>query len=231
MKTRLSKALAKSGIASRRAAEELIFAGMVRVNGETILLPQFQVDPTTDTIEYKNRPIEVKKNFFYYVMNKPKGYLCTHERRTGEKLIYDLFPRTHSRLFTVGRLDKDTTGLLLVTNDGAFAQRIAHPSYNCEKEYLVCCSESITPSHIKKLQRGCLIEGKCAIPKRVEKVHKTGVTITLQEGIKREIRILIKQCNLTLLSLERIRIGKLLLKDLAIGTYREMTPREKACFF
>lgn len=231
MKTRLSKALAKSGIASRRAAEELIFAGMVRVNGEIIRLPQFQVDPTLDTIEYKNSKISFNRNFFYYVMNKPKGYLCTHERRAGEKLIYDLFPRTHSRLFSVGRLDKDTTGLLVVTNDGAFAQRIAHPSFNCEKEYLVCCSESITPSHIKKLQRGCLIEGKWAIPKRIEKVHKTQVAITLQEGIKREIRILIKQCNLTLLSLERIRIGKLYPRDLACGTYREMTPREKACFF
>lgn len=231
MKTRLSKALAKAGIASRRAAEELIFAGMVRVNGETILLPQFQVDPAIDTIEYKNRRIQVDEKFFYYVMNKPKDYLCTHERRKGEKLIYDLFPRMHPRLFSVGRLDKDTTGLLLITSDGKFAQRIAHPSYTCEKEYLVSCSESITSGHIKQLQRGCVIEGKLAIPKRVEKVHKTQIAITLQEGIKREIRILVKQCSLTLLTLQRIRIGKLMLKDLTIGTYREMTPREKACFF
>lgn len=231
MKTRLSKALAKAGIASRRAAEELISAGAVRVNGETIRIPQFQVDPSIDAIEYKSRRIEMPEHFSYYIMNKPKGYLCTHVRRKGEKLVYDLFPRSHLRLFTVGRLDKDTTGLLLVTNDGKFAQRIAHPSYQCEKEYLVCCSESITPDHIKKLMRGCLIEGKWATPKKVEPVSRSKLRITLQEGLKREIRILIKQCHLTLLSLERIRIGKLFLRDLSQGSYREMTAREKACFF
>ncbi len=231
MKTRLSKALAKAGIASRRAAEELIVAGAVRVNGETIRIPQFPVDPSIDLIEYKNRRIELLEHLSYYIMNKPKGYLCAHVRRKGEKLVYDLFPRSHSRLFTVGRLDKDTTGLLLVTNDGQFAQRIAHPSYECEKEYLACCSESITPDHIKKLMRGCMIEGKRAIPKKVVSVSRSKLLITLQEGLKREIRVLIKQCNLTLLSLERIRIGKLFLSDLPQGSYREMTSREKACFF
>ena len=231
MKTRLSKALAKAGIASRRAAEELILAGAVRVNGETIRTPQFQVDPSIDAIEYKSRRIEMPEHFSYYIMNKPKGYLCSHVRRKGEKLIYDLFPRSHWRLFTVGRLDKDTTGLLLVTNDGKFAQRIAHPSYQCEKEYLVCCSESISPDHIKKLMRGCRIEGKWAIPKKVEPVSRSKLRITLQEGLKREIRILIKQCHLTLLSLERIRIGQLFLRDLSQGSYREMSSREKACFF
>lgn len=231
MKTRLSKTLAKAGIASRRAAEELIFAGLVQVNGETIRLPQFMVDPATDTIKYKNRQVAVQDNFFYYVMNKPKGYLCTHERKKGEKLIYDLFPKAHPRLFSVGRLDKDTTGLLLITSDGKFAEKIAHPSYGCEKEYLVICSESITSQHLKKLKRGCIIEERLAIPKRVEKIQKTQLSITLQEGIKREIRILVKQCGLTLLTLQRIRIGKLQLRDLPGGTYREMTPREKACFF
>lgn len=231
MKTRLSKALAKAGMASRRAAEELIIAGLIRVNGEIIRIPQFPVDPSMDAIEYKNRKIEFPEEFSYYIMNKPKGYLCAHVRRKGEKLVYDLFPRNHSRLFTVGRLDKDTTGLLLITNDGQFAQRIAHPSYECEKEYLVCCSESITPHHIKNLMRGCLIEGKRAIPKKVVSVSRSKLRITLQEGLKREIRVLIKQCNLTLLSLERIRIGKLFLRDLPLGSYREMTAREKACFF
>lgn len=231
MKIRLSKALAKAGIASRRAAEELIVAGSVRVNGETLRIPQSPVDPSIDVIEYKNRRIEFPEDFSYYIMNKPKGYLCAHVRRKGEKLVYDLFPRNHPRLFTVGRLDKDTTGLLLVTNDGQFAQRIAHPSHECEKEYLVCCSESITSNHIKNLLRGCLIEGKRAIPKKVVLVSRSNLRITLQEGLKREIRVMIKQCNLTLLSLERIRIGRLFLRDLPPGSYREMTAREKACFF
>lgn len=231
MKIRLSKALAKAGISSRRRAEELIFAGLVQVNGETIRLPQFIVDPAIDIIEYKNRAIVIQNTFFYYIMNKPKGYLCTHQSRKGEKLIYDLFPKTHPRLFSVGRLDKDTTGLLVITSDGKFAQKIAHPSYSCEKEYLVVCRESITVEYLKKLKRGCVIEGRLAIPKKVEKIQETKLSITLEEGIKREIRILVQQCGLTLLSLRRIRIGKLRLRNLPIGTYREMTPREKACFF
>ena len=135
-KKRLSKALAAAGVASRRACEELIFAGRVQVNGETILLPQHHIDWSRDQIHLDGEPVKNEQKKVYYLLNKPTGYICSNTRPGKQKIVLDLFPNTLERLFTVGRLDKETAGLLLVTNDGHFANQVIHPSSNIIKKYI-----------------------------------------------------------------------------------------------
>src|SRR5271169_5148464 len=133
-KKRLSKALAAAGIASRRAAEEIIFEGRVKVNGAVVKVPQTLVDWDSDAIVVDGEPINGEEKKVYYVLNKPHGFICSNARIGSKKLVLDLFAGLPYRLFTVGRLDRDTTGLLIVTNDGHFANRVIHPSSNISKE-------------------------------------------------------------------------------------------------
>ena len=133
-KQRLSKVLAAAGIASRRACEELIFNGVVKVNG-VITKKQILVNPNVDEITVRDQPIKAKESKVYYLLNKPPGFICTNKRSGAQsKLVLDLFKEEGHRLFTVGRLDKDTQGLLIVTNDGHFANQVIHPSSDIQKD-------------------------------------------------------------------------------------------------
>ncbi len=132
-KQRLSKILAQRGVASRRACEELIFSRRVQVNGKVILEPQFHVNPAVDKILVDHQPIKKSNPFLYLLFHKPKGMVCSHQRQSNNKLIYDAFSHESARLFSIGRLDKDTSGLLLMTNDGQFAHKVIHPSSNISK--------------------------------------------------------------------------------------------------
>lgn len=226
-KKRLSKALAAAGIASRRAAEELIFEGRVKVNGHVVLVPQTLVDWEKDTIMVDEAPIRGEEKKVYFILNKPHGYICSNTRLGSKKLVVDLFDHLNLRLFTVGRLDRDTTGLLLVTNDGHFANKVIHPSSNISKEYLVKTQQEVTDVHLKEISKGTYIEDSWVKPVKVEKVRKGTIKVVVKEGKKREVRLLVQNAGLDILELSRIRIGGLRLGPIPEGTFREMTENEK----
>ncbi len=228
MKKRLSKTLSAAGIASRRAAEELIFSGRVLVNGEVVNLPQTLVDSQKDRIMVDGERIRGEERKVYFLINKPIGYLCTSA--PGTKSILNLFSHIKLRLFTVGRLDKETSGLLLLTNDGAFANRVIHPSYNVTKEYLAKTGQEITPAHLEALSRGARVEGTFVKPVSVKKVRRGTVKIVVSEGKKHEVRQLLANAKLEVRELSRIRIGPLTLGSLPLGDYRELTEEELAQF-
>lgn len=227
---RLSKTLAAAGVASRRACEEIIFAGRVKVNGVVVKVPQTGVT-AKDKITVDGNPIERAEQKKYYILNKPAGYLCTAKRTSKSKIVLDLFTDVKERLFTVGRLDKDTEGLLIVTNDGHFAQRVIHPSADIHKEYLVKTDHDVTDEHLKAIATGTLVEGAYVKPVRVTKVRKGTIKIVIGEGKKREVRLLLQAAGLNVASLTRIRIGSLQMGQLPVGEYREMTEREMEIIF
>jgi 23S rRNA pseudouridine2605 synthase len=224
---RLSKALAAAGIASRRACEELIFDGKVTVNGQIVLTPQTLVSWETDDICIDEVPVSKEQERVYFILNKPKGYICTNARLGSKKLVIDLFQDFPYRLFTVGRLDRDTTGLLLVTNDGHFANQVIHPSKGLTKEYLVKATQEITHDHLTSIMKGGIIEGTRVKPVRVSKMRKGTVKIVVREGKKREVRLLVQKAGLDIVSLHRIRIGGLVLGNLEFGEFRPLTEKEK----
>jgi 23S rRNA pseudouridine2605 synthase len=231
MRQRLSKILAQAGVASRRKCEEMIFEKQVRVNGEIALLPQTMVDPHTDHITINGKTIGFSEVKVYFLLNKPQGYICTNRKQKGVKRAIDLFQKIPYRLFTVGRLDKMTQGLLIVTNDGQLAHRIMHPSFSVEKEYVVEVEEKIEKQHIEIMKRGVVIDEKLVKPLSIHKDSAHQCSIILCDGKKHEVRKLIQKAGLQLQLLTRVRIGPIQLKDLPIGSYREMTEKEKNAFF
>lgn len=222
---RLAKAIANCGVTSRRKAEELIFDGKVKVNNKLILVPQTLVDLTKDRIEVDGKLIRHQEKV-YYLLNKPKGYICSHQRIGEKKIIYDLF-NDKERIFSVGRLDRDTTGLLIVTNDGVFANKVIHPSSNVSKDYLVKVDDNVTDVHLKLIFEGSMVEDTFVKPKRVTKLRHGVVKVTVMEGKKREVRVLVENAGLKIQSLQRVRIGDLSLPRIPEGTYRPMTEKEK----
>lgn len=221
-KQRLNKTIAQAGVSSRRAAEELIFAGRISVNGEIALQPQLLVDPTRDRICVDGEMIKQKQHKVYYLLNKPIGFICSSKRLgPRQKLAIDLLPKS-TRLFTVGRLDRETDGLLILTNDGDFANRAMHPSSNVEREYLAKTEEEITHAHLLALSAGTWVEGHFVKPAKVAKVRKGTVKICVNEGRKHEVRLLVRNAGLNLRALTRIRYGGLLLGNLEPGDWRFM---------
>lgn len=229
-KNRLSKLLCAAGIASRRACESLIFSGRVQVNGTVTLVPQTMVD-WNDKIYIDGAQITKPEEKVYFILNKPEGYICTARKNNKSKIVLDLFEDIKERVFTVGRLDKDTGGLLIVTNDGHFANRVIHPSSTIVKEYLAKTNAEITPEHLKAIASGTLVEGVFVKPANVTKVRKGTVKISVYEGKKREVRLLLQNAGLEVRELTRIRIGNLHLGALPEGSYRVMTDREKEIIF
>jgi len=219
---RLNRYLASAGVASRRAAEDLILAGRVAVNGTVALLttpvmPEDQVTVDGETVKPETEKV-------YYLLNKPRGYVCSTK---GDPRVLDLFSDVEYRLFTVGRLDKETEGLLLVTNDGAFADDVIHPSRNIEKEYIVKADQEIDDIHLKTISAGTMVEGVQVAPIRVTKIRNGTLRVVIGEGKKREVRHLLEAAGLQTLALKRIRLGSLILGDIEVGTYRPLTEAEK----
>lgn len=229
-KQRLSKTMAAAGVASRRASEELIFAGKVQVNGKTVLVPQTMVGEN-DYITVNGKGIGNVEKKVYYILNKPVGYYCSPVPKERYKYVLDLFSGTKERLFTVGRLDRDTSGLIIVTNDGHFANRVIHPSSRIQKEYIVKTNHDITAHHLKTISAGTRIEDVFVKPVRVEKVRKGTVKVIVMEGKKREVRILVEAADLKVLELKRVRIGGLRMGEMEIGEWRPMKESEKEVIF
>lgn len=230
-KKRLSKALAAAGIASRRACEELIFAGRVQVNGATVKVPQTPIDFDLDRIVVDGELVKAEQKKIYYMLNKPTGFICTSVRPGKKPIVLDLFPDTHERLFTVGRLDKETTGLLLVTNDGHFANRVIHPSSNVVKEYIVKTAQEITPEHLETLSQGARVDEKWVRPVSVHKIRRGTFKICVNEGKKHEVRIIAERAGLKITELTRVRIGSLVLGTLPLGKFRPLTEKDKQLLF
>lgn len=228
---RLSKILASHGVASRRACEKLIFSRRVKVNGKTIIEPQMGVNPSVDTILVDNKPLQKKTSKTYLLFNKPRGFVCSHNKESHKKVIYDLFGQEPARLFSAGRLDRETTGLLIVTSDGIFANHVMHPSSNILKEYIIKTDKEILDSHLKIIQEGCYVEGVWVTPHKVVKVRRGTLKIVVSEGKKREVRTLVANADLNILELKRVAIGSLRLGSLREGCYRPLTPREKELLF
>lgn len=231
-KQRLSKVLAAAGIAARRAAEELIFAGKVTVNGKVTRVPQTMVSLDEDDIVVEGEKVRSLERKKCYILNKPKGYICSSERpRPTSHIVLDLFQDCPERLFTVGRLDKDTTGLILVTNDGHLANKVIHPSSNIEKEYIAKTNAEITPEHLKRIFAGTWVDGIFVKPLIVKKIRRGTLKIVVHEGKKREVRRLLEVAGLEALVLTRTRIGNLRLGNLAEGQWRELTESDKELIF
>lgn len=227
---RLSKALAAAGVASRRACEEIIFSGRVKVNGIVVLVPQTLVDWDKDQIAVDEVIVGGEQSKLYFMLNKPAGYLCSNVRPGKTRIVLDLFPTQSERLFTVGRLDRDTTGLLIVTNDGHFANRLIHPSSNITKEYIVKVLQEITPGHLETLSQGARVDNKWVRPVFVQKVRRGTFKICVKEGKKHEVRIIAERAQLKIVDLKRVRIGNLVLGSLPEGEYRPLTAREQESF-
>lgn len=225
MLIRLHKYLADHGTASRRKCEEYIRQGLIKVNGKIIKEMGVKIDPEKDKIEVSPELKMIKQKFVYYIMNKPIGYVCTVTGKEKPK-ITELLKDIPERIFPVGRLDKLTSGLIILTNDGRFAYEMIHPKFEKEKEYIVKTREKITPAIIRKLSESFIIRGKKTQPARVipEKPHV--FKVILKEGRNRQIRRMCRRIGLHIENLKRIRIGNLVLEDLKTGEYKKLKKEE-----
>lgn len=228
-KNRLSKILSQAGFASRRKCEELIFSGRVQVNGEVVTKPQHLTDPLKDQVFVDGKKMKGLEPKVYYLINKPRGYVCSNEERYTYRVI-DLFPKKH-RLFTVGRLDKESCGLLIVTNDGSLSHQVMHPSFEVQKEYLVKTNFEVSVEDLEIMRLGITIDTAFVKPLKVQKVRKNTVKITLKEGKKHEVRKLVGQTGLEVKELTRIRIGNLHLGNLEPGQFKQVSLNELESVF
>ena len=228
--TRLQAFLARAGAApSRRKAEALISAGRVSINGETATLGE-SVEPATDYVLLDGQPVELPAAYAYLALNKPAGYLTTMSDDRGRKTVADLMPRDIPGLVPVGRLDADTTGLLILTNDGKLANHVAHPSAEIEKQYELTLKNPVGQQALDALASGPELEDGKMLPPKIanlrHEAHKTTLDLTIHEGRNRIIRRACKAVGLDLLSLRRVRIGPVRLGDLPEGRARSLTLEE-----
>lgn len=228
---RLQRFLAQCGLGSRRDCEELITAGRIEVDGKTVTELGTTVDPSRQGVSMDGERLKVERKK-YFMLNKPSGYLCTSEDPQGRRVVLDLFPQDGPRLFTIGRLDENTTGLILVTNDGDLAQRLAHPRYRIFRLYRAQVAGQPTREIFEQLQQGLYFtEGKFRVysvkPVKKQK-DSTWVEITMTEGQNREIRRLFARVGHKVMKLERIGYGPLRLGRLAQGEFRDLSRDELA---
>ncbi len=227
---RIARHLAMCGVAARRKAEELVAAGRVAVNGQTVTTPAFKLNPATDQVTVDGKPVAPPKSKTVVVLNKPVGYTCSAADEHAERLVGELLPPALGRLFTVGRLDRDSEGLLICTDDGGLAQLLAHPRHEVSKTYRVRVSPHTTQEILQRMCAGIEDEGdllRCSQARVWKRESQTDVLeLILKEGKKREIRRLCRQCGLHILRLQRIRYGTLELGDLQEGAWRHLTPAE-----
>jgi len=222
---RLQKVLAAAGVCSRRQAEKLITAGRVAVDGEVITALGSKVDPDHQRITVDGRPL-ASPELVYFLLNKPRGYVTTMKDPQGRPLVTALLKGVKERIFPVGRLDIDTEGALLLTNDGELAQKVLHPSNEINRTYVARVSGSPTPENLHSLHRGIVLEGRKTWPAQLKVLDATDsstrIEITIHEGRKRQVRKMFAAIGHPVLELTRTAYGKLALGNLAIGNYRRL---------
>ncbi len=227
---RLQKFLSHAGVCSRRKGEEYIAGARVSVNGQIIKIPGTKIDPEKDIVAVDGKEIEfspVKENI-YIALNKPEGYITSCSDKNG-KIVLDLVD-IKERIYPVGRLDRDSTGLLLLTDDGELHNRLSHPSYNHEKEYIVTTFKPVSSSALKKMAAGVVIEGEKTRKARIKKMSSCAFRIVLKQGRNRQIRKMVKKTGNKVKSLQRIRMGNLRLGNLKKGAWRYLTHSEIKSF-
>ncbi|OGX25786.1 MAG: hypothetical protein A3D10_03775 [Omnitrophica WOR_2 bacterium RIFCSPHIGHO2_02_FULL_48_11] len=230
-KIRLQVFLSHSGVCSRRQAMTIIQSGRVSVNGQKECEPSRSVDPAQDKVSVDGKVVE-SKAYQYILLNKPKEYVCTKAEFEGEKSVLELLPKDLQHLSPVGRLDKDTEGLLLLTNDGDLAHRLTHPKFEVAKTYYVCVYGILKPEHQKELESGVMIEGEKTSPAKITAVNpyadrtKTEFKMTIHEGKKRQIRLMMAAVGHKVVYLKRLSQGPLQLGNLKTGEWRTLTKEE-----
>ena len=222
--------MAAAGVDSRRKCEELILDGDVRVNGKVVdKLPVF-VDPEKDVITVNGKKIRAARKV-YFLLNKPRGVICTNRDPRGRKKAIDLV-HTSERIFCVGRLDADTTGLIILTNDSELTNRLTHPRYGIAKTYVVRINGEISGEQVVKLKKGVwLAEGKTgrASVKILKRRHnESSIEITIRQGLNRQVRRMLANVGLPVKALTRTRLGKLTIQGLGVGKFRTLTSVEVA---
>ncbi|MFC1687254.1 pseudouridine synthase [Patescibacteria group bacterium] len=223
---RLNKYLASSMIGSRRKAGVLIKAGRVTVNGHTVSDVSTMVDPDKVTVLVDNQLCVANEKKDYVIVNKPSGYVCTHAKFETEKSIFSILPEKYKQLKIAGRLDKDSEGLVLLTNDGDTIYQVTHPKFEHEKEYVVSVIEELLDRDIFKLKNGITLEEGIAKFDYIKKIGEKKYQIILHQGWNRQIKRMIGVVSNRALSIKRIRIGKLELGSLKAGEYKEITAQQ-----
>ncbi len=227
---RLQKFMAEAGIASRRKCEEFINDGKVRVNGNTATIGCV-VDPENDIIEYDGKRILIQEKKIVILFNKPKGVICSNTDPQGRKTTSDFFRQIPYRLYNIGRLDYDTEGLLLITNDGDLAYKMMHPSFQIDKVYYVVCSGNPSEDDFKALEKGVMLDDGMTAPAKIENVRKndrgnTSFYITIHEGRNRQVRRMVEKIGCKTLLLRRVKIGSVSLGKLERGEWRYLDEQE-----
>lgn len=227
---RLQKYLADCGVASRRASEKLISDGRISVNGEIVTQMGFIVDEENDEVKFDGRIVKPVSRKIYIMLNKPAGYVTTVSDDKGRPTVLELVSDIQDRLFPVGRLDYDTEGLLILTNDGDLTYKITHPKNQIKKTYVAEVTGNITMETINSLRRGVVIDGYKTMPAEVEVVGATKLgtklEITITEGKNRQVRKMFESCGCIVKRLKRIREAGLLLGHLPTGKWRKLSQSE-----
>jgi 23S rRNA pseudouridine2605 synthase len=235
MQQRLQKILAKAGIASRRKAEELIKEGKVRVDGKVVTEMGTKVDPDAQDIECDGIHVAAREKKIYILLHKPAGFLSTVHDPQGRPIVTDLLPQVKERVYPVGRLDLDTEGALLLSNDGELAQKILHPSHEVNKTYVAKVKGKPNTKKLAALSRGITLEGRKTWPADIEvlqtKPQATTIKIIIHEGRKRQVRKMFDAVGHPVLQLKRTAYGQLELGDLRPGKYRFLSPEDIKMIF
>ncbi|ADQ06912.1 pseudouridine synthase [Caldicellulosiruptor hydrothermalis 108] len=221
---RLQKFMAQCGVASRRKCEEIILQGRVKVNGKLVNQLGFKVDPEKDVVEVDGKRISLQRQKVYIMLNKPFGVISSAKDEKGRKTVVDLVKdKVNVRVFPVGRLDFDTTGLILLTNDGEFAYKVTHPKHDIEKTYIALIKGIPSKEEIERFEKGLLIDGKMTAPAKFKILKLINgnalVEIKIHEGRNRQIRKMCDQIGHKVLKLKRVAIGKLQLGKLKEGKF------------
>lgn len=226
---RLNKFLSMSGVASRRKCDEIIKEGRVLVNGQVVNEMGYVVNEKKDIVLLDGQKIKAPSSFVYYKFNKPKGYICSASDEHGRKTIYDIID-VHERVFSVGRLDYDTEGLLILTNDGEFSNKITHPSFKIEKEYRVTVEGEVVESEMAVLRKGVVVDGNRMPSAKVKWLSYekgfTKLSVVIDEGQNRQVRRMFEAIGKSIKLLKRVRIGSLTLGGLQRGQIKELKQDE-----
>ena len=227
---RLQKYISLCGVASRRTAEKMILEGRVSVNHVPVTVMGFQVDEERDLIEVDGAPISIQEEKHYIAYHKPLGEVCTVSDPEGRATVMDKFRDYPVRLYPVGRLDYDSEGLILLTNDGDMMNHVLHPSHEVSKVYLTKVSNQVNEEEIRQLRRGVMIDGKMTSPASVRLIRRetfdTVLLISIHEGRNRQVRKMISAVGHQVVSLRRVEFGPVSLGDLPVGKWRALTKEE-----
>lgn len=233
MEERLQKFLAEAGVASRRKAEELIAQGKVKVNGKVVTEMGIKIDPAKDEVTYLDKKVTTKETKMVYIMlYKPEGYVTTAKEQFGRPAVMDLVKGVKERIFPVGRLDYDTSGLLLLTNDGDLTYKLTHPKHDVDKTYIAKLYGIPDEGALQKFRRGVVIDGKRTKPAKIQIIDKDKdgrfctAEIIIHEGRNRQVRKMCEAIKHPVAQLKRVATGDLKLGDLQKGKYRHLTEKE-----